>query len=658
MAVTKMSLVSVVGPMRKLDTVLDTCCSGENFHLEQATGFFHDSSDFTSINDENPYSPLYSKLSETLSAARLEPVETGNADPLMKDEEIARFVEEFSSQMRSFSEERTKLEKELEQVETEMEQITHFEGLGLRLDEIFACEYVKVRFGRLPRESYAKLELYSDNPFVVMFPCTKDKDYVWGVYCAPIEAVAEVDRIFQSLFWERLTIPEAVGTPEEACKALEARKDELTELVGGAQVRLEDYWDASCADCSRLLSYLERRSSRFELRRSVAKYKSGETFFLAGWVPKKESEVFKEKLDRIGGLDVDIEKPDKDAEQSPPVAIKNRGMFRPFEFYVKMYGLPSYREIDPTPFVALTYFLLFGMMFADVGQGLVLSIIGWFIMGKKLKMDLGKIVGICGISSMFFGVLLGSVFGFEDWLNPFWGWVHSKTGIPLNEGKLINVEDSNVVTYLIYATIGIGAVLVTIAMLLNIYTKLRQGMIGDALFGQNGVAGIVFYVSVIAGAVGLLTGLYDVMSTTYIVCLIVIPLVLIFLREPLGELIEGKKDWFPEKPGEFLMQNFFELFEVLLSYVSNTVSFLRVGAFILVHYGMMTVVFTLADMNPKWSAGYIIVVIIGNGIVIALEGLLVGIQALRLEFYEMFSRFYSGSGRQFTPSGARLPAHN
>jgi len=242
--------------------------------------------------------------------------------------------------------------------------------------------------------------------------------------------------------------------------------------------------------------------------------------------------------------------------------------------------------------------------------------------------------------------------------NPFWGWVSSKTGIPLNHGKLINVEDSEVVNYLIYATIGIGAVLVSIAMLLNIYTKLKQGMYGDALFGQNGVAGLVFYVSVIAGAVGMLTGLYSVMTTPYIICLIVIPLLLIFLREPLGELIEGKEHWLPEKPGEFLMQNFFELFEVLLSYVSNTVSFLRVGAFILVHYGMMTVVFTLAEMSPEWSFGYIAVVIIGNGIVIALEGLLVGIQALRLEFYEMFSRFYSGSGRAFTPSGARLPAHN
>ena len=313
-----------------------------------------------------------------------------------------------------------------------------------------------------------------------------------------------------------------------------------------------------------------------------------------------------------------------------------------------MYGLPDYREMDPTTFVAVTYFLLFGMMFADVGQGLVLSLVGFLFMWKMKKMELGKIIGICGFSSAIFGVLLGSVFGFEHWLDGFWGWVHEKTGVPLNEGKLINIEDSNVVQTLIYATIGIGAVLVMCAMLLNIYSKLRQRKFGDALFGQNGLAGLVFYGSVVYAAVNMLLFGGSMPSGAYIWLLIVLPLVLIFAREPLGDLVEGKPDWMPESIGDFLMQNFFELFEVLLSYVSNTVSFLRVGAFILVHYGMMTVVFTMAG-NDVGSAKYIIVIVIGNIIIMALEGLLSGIQALRLEFYEMFSRFYSGDGKPFVP---------
>ena len=99
---------------------------------------------------------------------------------------------------------------------------------------------------------------------------------------------------------------------------------------------------------------------------------------------------------------------------------------------------------------------------------------------------------------------------------------------------------------------------------------------------------------------------------------------------------------------DFVLQNVFELLEYILSYMSNTVSFLRVGAFVLVHAGMMMVVFSLAGANENP-----VVIVLGNVLVIALEGLLTGIQALRLEYYEMFSRFYIGDGNPFKPAKAR-----
>ena len=120
----------------------------------------------------------------------------------------------------------------------------------------------------------------------------------------------------------------------------------------------------------------------------------------------------------------------------------------------------------------------------------------------------------------------------------------------------------------------------------------------------------------------------------------------------MGRLCEGKKNWQPHSWGEYSVQSFFELFEMCLSYVTNTMSFLRVGAYILVHAGMMLVVFTLADMVGG-AVGYTLVVIIGNGIVMALEALLVAIQVLRLDYYEIFSRFYIGEGRPFTPITVR-----
>ena len=128
-----------------------------------------------------------------------------------------------------------------------------------------------------------------------------------------------------------------------------------------------------------------------------------------------------------------------------------------------------------------------------------------------------------------------------------------------------------------------------------------------------------------------------------------IPVILFLLQEPLGQLVEGKKPKAEGGVGMFLVQGFFELFETMLSFFSNTISFVRIGAFAVSHAAMMEVVLMLGGItdgagNPNW-----IIIVLGNIIVCGLEGLVVGIQVLRLEYYEMFSRFYTGSGREFHP---------
>ena len=126
-----------------------------------------------------------------------------------------------------------------------------------------------------------------------------------------------------------------------------------------------------------------------------------------------------------------------------------------------------------------------------------------------------------------------------------------------------------------------------------------------------------------------------------------VPLLLIFLREPLTRMIEKRADKMETGPGMYAVQGFFEMFETLLSYFSNTISFIRIGAFAVSHAAIMEVVLQLAGAesgNPNWFG-----VIFGNLFVCGFEGLIVGIQVLRLEYYEMFSRFYKGSGRAFDP---------
>ena len=197
---------------------------------------------------------------------------------------------------------------------------------------------------------------------------------------------------------------------------------------------------------------------------------------------------------------------------------------------------------------------------------------------------------------------------------------------------------------LLMAAIGLGIVLILISMTFNIVLNFKKKNIGEAILSQNGLCGVTFYVAVIGAALGTLTGQHFV-NIFYILILIVLPLILMFLKEPLIRKLEEHGEMFPNGFGAFFVEGFFELFEVVLSFITNTMSFLRVGGFVLSHAGMMLVVYTLAEMVGGF--GEIIVLILGNVFVMCLEGLIVGIQVLLLEFYEMFSRYYEGNGIPF-----------
>ncbi|MEE1192138.1 MAG: V-type ATPase 116kDa subunit family protein, partial [Blautia sp.] len=127
-----------------------------------------------------------------------------------------------------------------------------------------------------------------------------------------------------------------------------------------------------------------------------------------------------------------------------------------------------------------------------------------------------------------------------------------------------------------------------------------------------------------------------------------VPLLLIMFKEPITRILTKKGPAIEGSKAMFLVQSFFELFEIMLSFLSNTLSFVRIGAFAVSHAAMMGVVLMLAGAEDGGSINWLII-ILGNLFVCAMEGLIVGIQVLRLEYYEMFSRFYKGSGKEFQP---------
>ena len=362
-----------------------------------------------------------------------------------------------------------------------------------------------------------------------------------------------------------------------------------------------------------------------------------------GHIPRKEEGRFSNAFQDLDKVTVSLKDPNEEPRLSVPVRLKNLAFVKPFEMFVDMYGLPSYEDLDPTPYVAFTYILLFGIMFGDLGQGLLVSLLGLFLYKKK-GMAIGGVMSRIGLSSMVFGFLYGSVFGFEELLIP----VHQAI---FGRPHLIQVMEGSYTNFLLLAAVGVGAVVIIVSIGFNILLGLRRKDWERVFFSNNGLAGLVFYLAVLFAAAGTMALNINVFTPLYIVPFFVLPLIIMFAKEPLGRLIRGEKELFPEGVGGFAVESFFEMFEVLLSFVTNTMSFLRVGAFVLVHAGMMVVVFTLAGMvGGVGSVGGVVVIVVGNIFVAAMEGLIVGIQVLRLEFYEIFSRFFDGEGRPFLPA--------
>jgi V/A-type H+-transporting ATPase subunit I len=562
---------------------------------------------------------------------------TAAGDPmLMSYDKSLRMIENVMS---ALHDEKNKLKTECEKYQEATDQLKHFEALDIDFNELWSAKFLKLRFGRMPIASANEIDAYDKNPYVEFFRSSESNGYAWGMYVAPVSAVDEVDRIFAALSFERLRIPDITGHPADAIKHLTEEYNEAQVKIAELEKKIKLFWDAEYESCMRVCSKLYKLSEAFNLRRAAIRDRDG--YLLFGWVPEKESKQLSASLSELRGVEVKIDSPHQVERFSPPTKLKNPWFMRPYEFLVSMFGMPSYDEFDPTPLVALTYTLFYGIMFADLGQGLILALIGW-IMGRFMRNRLGPVLVCCGISGALFGLVFGSVFGYEHLLDGF----YRKLGF---DGKPIEVMESSSISTILISAIGIGVLLLIVAILLNIIISLRKAEYGAALFGTNGVAGLVLYVGLILLVLGFVIDI-PVPTPVLVWLMIVLPCLLIMLGEPLGRLVAREKHWMPEKWGEYLVQGIFELFESILSYMTNTVSFIRVGAFVLVHAGMMMVFLTIAEMAGGGAAG-VIVMVFGNLLVIALEGLLVGVQSLRLEYYELFSRFFAGTGKEFKPAG-------
>ena len=627
--VEKMKLVRVQGTMPQLNEFIGSCCMDGRFDLEPATRYMSESLGYGALNEENPHTAIRDQIETMAEEANIELHEgQQHSDPV--DEEQRGFLSDLLEKIDDLCAERKVLLDQKKLCEDGIEQYSHFTGLKVNVDDILGCAHVKVRFGFLPTEGYNKLmNNYGDDPYILFTPCSQTKAGYWGVYMTPREKALETDGIFSMLYFEPVHVPGAAGSPEEIITHFKENLDVVNRSVDDVNGRIAALWQQNADKVQLLYNTACYYAAVYDLRRMAAV--KGQHFFCVGWVPASEVDEVAGKARAVKGLRVTVDGPESAGKMMPPTKLKNPWWSRPFEFFVEMYGLPAYGETDVTGFVAITFTVLFGMMFGDVGQGIVLALFSTF-MWKVKHNDLFHLMIPCGISSTIFGLVYGSLFGYEEALDP----LYHAVGMA---GKPVSVMDS--ITGILMVAVYIGIVLVLAAMALNMYTHARHKEWGEFIFSPNGLVGMVTYlcgVDLASAYMGAVTFLPQVVA----IIGMVVGLILLLFAELLAPMVEGKP-WQPAGGmGNYLMQSVFELLETVLSYLSNTISFLRVGAFVIVHASMMMVVFTLAG-----TPNNIVVVILGNIVVICLEALLSAIQGIRLEFYEMFSRCYKGGGRKF-----------
>lgn len=635
MAIANMKFVKVIGLLSELDTFLGSCCVDGTFQPEQAMQYMSDSMGYSQLVEENPYAPMLQKIEELASSSGIHLREVEQIPKPVTNEETEAFLRQLGERMSELYDERKVLSDQLTTCQNANAQFQHFTGLDINLDDLFSCEFIKVRFGHMPKESTEKLIAYADNPYMVFLRCSSDAKEDWGVYFAPREQIEEVDRNFASLYFERLRIPGAVGTPEHIIAEIQKNMDMLKDQIAALDAKIASYWNEEADHCNLIYTHLKWFSGLFNLRRYAARH--GDSFFYVGWIPEDAVKSFEKHAKKLRKITYEINDTDEVGKTVPPVKLKNPRIFRPFEYLVGMFGLPSGKDIDVTAFVAITYTVMFGIMFGDFGQGIVLGLAG-LAMWKLKGMQIGKILIPCGASACVFGLVYGECFGYEDWFDP----LYHAVGI---SGKPVDIMDS--ITGLLLVSIGIGVVLLTVTMLINIYGCLRHKRFGEALFSQSGLTGIVLYLSGVCFVYNFMTE-KTIVPNGVLGALIGVSCVILFFKEILIGLIDHHPDWKPESITDYILENFFELFEYILSFFSNTISFLRIGAFVLVHAGMMTAVFAIAGLTSSTVVN-LIVVVLGNLFVMCLEALFTSIQVMRLEFYELFSRCYAGEGRSFEP---------
>ena len=637
MAVMKMLALTMVGPREEMEPVARRMVLSGGFQPLPLDFLINDRNLRSRINTEtnNPYDELLGKMSMVWRASG-ENIPDPEPVPLESEfsyRKARSLVEDAANKLQTWGKRKNTLIEELEQLEAAKVYIEALASLNMKPRELSDTQFALARFGRLSADNFTRLEETTLDAPLLSVELSRARDNVWILVFTVPGYKEGAGKILDAVYFreyslteitDRLSGEDPLGQVE---RGIEFRKRSIKGLEDAASNILNEKRE----EFEKLYSKLYSMQRVYDLCKGRGEI--GGMYVLSGWIPEDTYEQIRDSIEKDAprtAITVEQVKNIAASGVRIPTMLRNNKIVRAFQDIVGLYSIPSYGEVDPSPFVAITFILFFGFMFGDAGHGVLLWLAAAYLEHRRIfNKSLAYVMKCASCSSIVFGLLYGSFMGMEYeryalWLSPM-----------KDTGTLFAVA------------IIFGVVMISAGMILNMVIRYRERDFGRLLFDGQGLAGLFVYWGAVTAIYISISGTRIPFPVAYLWYAIATVLILTLFRDTLARTLLRQ-----HVESEARALQVFEVLNNLMNYFTNTASFVRLAAFALNHVALSFAVLLISSMMGNLPGGFILkalMYILGNIFIVGLEGLIVFIQVLRLEYYEFFGKFYRGGGHVFRP---------
>jgi len=552
------------------------------------------------------------------------------AQPQRDLEEVVHSLTTLETELTGLTDRLQGLERDVKDLEVTEGKLDTLSSIGLRTDEIGIFRHVFVRAGFIRSALTTKLAGYLNGTSVVSIPLPSGRPRENLVVLAGLkEDMSYAEQILKMLNFEEMTLPTGLKADPKAAlgetqEAVRLKTDEIKQIM---QKMLEIK-----AKATSLRPYVAEAAEYEEAKDSAIRTQRKSLFH--GWIPRDEEDAFRTQMEQLvpkQNLYLKFEEPK--TEDTVPVQFKSSGIIKAFEMFTNLQGVPNYFEINPTLIYTFLYVTMFGMMFGDIGGGIVLVVIGvlltrlrrgFLAFSTNATKQIAGVLIACGCAATVFGFIYGNFF----LVNTPWQLLK-----PLN-----NLEE------ILTIALAFGVAQIILSLILNMINMARRKDLPGLILGGKGLIALIFYSSGIVVGYAFVKernlSVFFAGSTTIFSSIALISLALIFFSPLIKSASRRDESPILQK----LLEGFGEGLEAFISFIANSVSYIRLAAFAIAHEAIGIAATVLGGV-----LGTVPSLLLLNVLAFLVEGFASFIQSLRLMYYEFSTRFYLKNGIVYKP---------